>query len=52
MQYLAQGKVAFVPLLGVPLSNLVFMRRPANTNPALPHLAETVRGLAEAGALR
>lgn len=52
MQYLAQGKVAFVPLLGVPLSNLVFMWHPDNSNPALVHLAETVRALAEAGALK
>lgn len=52
MQYLAQGKVAFVPLLGVPLSNFVFMWHPDNGNPALVHLVETVRALAEAGALK
>lgn len=45
MEYMAQGKVAFIPLLGVPLSNLVFMWHPGNENPALPHLVEIVRSL-------
>lgn len=49
MEYLAREKVAFVPLLGVPLSNLVFMWHPGNTNPALPRLAEVVRSFGETG---
>lgn len=52
MRYLAQDKVTFVPLLGVPLSNFVFMWHPENRNPSLPRLAETIRSLADAGALK
>lgn len=51
MAYLAQGRVAFVPLLGVPLSNFVFMWDRENRNPSLPRLADTIRALADAGAL-
>ncbi len=47
LKYLAQGKVAFIPLLGVPLSNLVFTWHSNHTNPALPHLIQTVRSQAE-----
>lgn len=52
MAYLAQGRVAFVPLLGVPLSNFVFMWDRENRNPSLSRLADTIRALADAGALK
>ena len=49
MEYLAQGNVSFIPLLGVPLSHTVFMWHPDSKNPALFHLAETVRTLGKIG---
>jgi hypothetical protein len=52
LKYLAQGMVAFIPLLGVPLSNLVFTWHSNHTNPALPHLIQTIRSQAEGESLR
>ena len=47
MACLCQGKVAFIPLLGVPFSNVRLMWNENNQNPALPHLLDVVRSLCE-----
>ncbi len=47
MACLCQGKVAFIPLLGVPFSNVRLMWNESNQNPALPHLLDVVRSLCE-----
>ena len=39
-------------MLGVPLSNFVFMWDRENRNPSLSRLADTIRALADAGALK
>ncbi len=43
LQYLTQGRVAFVPLVGVPLSShaLIWMR--GNENPSLPYFLDVVQ---------
>lgn len=43
MACLSQGKVAFIPLLGVPFANVRLMWNEDNENPALPHLLDVVR---------
>lgn len=48
MACLSQGKVAFIPLLGVPFANVRLMWNENNENPALPHLLELVRDLSKA----
>lgn len=45
MECLAQEKVRFIPLLGVPLSSSSLMWHPDSGNPALPRFVETVRTL-------
>lgn len=47
MACLSQGKVAFIPLLGVPFANVRLMWREENTNPCLPHLLEIVRTISQ-----
>lgn len=47
MACLSQGKVAFIPLLGVPFANVRLMWREENSNPCLPHLLEIVRGISQ-----
>lgn len=47
LEYLAQGMVSFIPLVGVPLSCHTFAWRRDNRNPSLPFMLEVVRkGLA------
>ena len=41
----AQGRVTFVPLLGVPLSYHALLWKQGSKNPSLPFLVETARGL-------
>lgn len=43
LEYLSQGMVSFIPLVGVPLSCHTFTWRGDNRNPSLPFLLETVR---------
>lgn len=43
LAYLAQGRVAFVPLLGVPLSAHSLVWKKGNDNPSLPFLLAAVR---------
>ena len=43
LEYLAQGMVSFIPLVGVPLSCRTFAWRRDNQNPSLPFLLEVVR---------
>ena len=45
MACLSQGKVAFIPLLGVPFANVRLMWKEDNPNPALPHLLDVVRSI-------
>ena len=43
LEYLAEGMVRFIPLVGVPLSFHAFTWRRDNRNPSLPFLLEVVR---------
>lgn len=43
LAYLAQGRVVFVPLVGVPLSTHALVWHPNDTNPALPYFVDAVR---------
>lgn len=45
MACLCQGKVAFIPLLGVPFANVRLMWNQDNQNPALPHLLDVFRSI-------
>lgn len=45
MACLCQGKVAFIPLLGVPFANVRLMWNEDNQNPALPHLLDVFRSI-------
>ena len=45
MACLAQGKVAFIPLLGIPFANVRLMWNEDNRNPALPHLLDVFRSI-------
>ena len=45
MACLAQGKVAFIPLLGIPFANVRLMWNEDNQNPALPHLLDVFRSI-------
>lgn len=47
LAYLSQGRTAFVPLLGVPLSPHTLIWRRDDPNPSLPFLAEIARGLVQ-----
>lgn len=45
MACLAQGRVAFIPLLGIPFANVRLMWNEDNQNPALPHLLDVFRSI-------